>query len=111
MASLSYPFRVQDGKPVLAVGLLELKHKIIYLLRTRQGERVLRQAFGLPDYVFEASTNIDIEVDITQQILRFNPEVTEVLARATRNESGVLVVALTVSVNGETIPTFSVTLE
>lgn len=111
MASLFYPFKAEDGKLVLAAGLLELKHKILYLLRTRQGERVLRQAFGLPDYVFEASTQIDVEVDITQQILRFFPEVTEVLARGTRDDSGRLVVTLRVTVGDRTIPTFSTTLE
>lgn len=111
MTSLSYPFKAENGKLVLATGLLELKHQVIYLLRTRIGERVLRQSFGLPDYLFEASTRTNIESEITQQILKFFPLVSEVITEASRDDSGNLRLTLSLTVNEENIPPFVVVLE
>lgn len=107
MPSLFYPFKAERGRLVLATGLLELKHKIIFLLRTRLGERILLKSFGIQDYAFEASTRSDIESEISQQILRFFPEVSEVRVSAKRDDTGLLSVTLSVG----DIPPFNVTLE
>lgn len=111
MSSLFYPFKVSNGRLVVSQGLLELKQQIIYLLRTRVGERVMRQSFGLPDYIFEASTRTSIEQEISQQILRFFPKVSEVVIEARRDDSGLLALTLNISVGEEgTIPTFTIKL-
>lgn len=78
MASLFYPFKAKNGQLVVAKGALELKHKIIYLLRTRRFTRVMNQDFGLPDQVFRSSPTFpELEIAVTQQIKKYFPEVEE----------------------------------
>jgi phage baseplate assembly protein W len=111
MSSLYYPFKVSNGRLVVSQGLLELKQQVTYLLRTRVGERVMRQSFGLPDYVFEASTRTSIEQEVSQQILRFFSRISEVVVEAKRDDSGLLKLTLSISVGDEgAIPPFTVQL-
>jgi phage baseplate assembly protein W len=111
MASLFYPFKAKNGTLVSATGALELKQKIIYLLRTRRFSRVLNQDFGLPDPIFDSSTSIpEFEIAITQQIKKYFPEVEDMnISVDSRDiDSGRFLVTLEVRVNQGVIPPFQV---
>lgn len=111
MASLFYPFKSSNGQLVLAEGLLELKHKVVYLLRTRRFSRVLNQDFGIPDQVLRSTPTFpELEMAITQQVKKYFPEVEElrVFVNSRDHDSGKFLVSLEIKVNKQTLPPFEV---
>lgn len=107
---LNYPFKTKGGQIVLTEGILELKQKILYFLRTRRFTRVMNQDFGIPDPNFNSSTYIaEIEIDISQQLRKYFPEISEVRVSVDSidHDSGKFTLTLFVKLRaGETVPPF-----
>ena len=79
--SVEFPPRVgTDGRMQWSAGELNVRESICIILRTRQGERVMRADFGcgLDRYLFEPndiSTLRLIQEEVKQSILRWEPRV------------------------------------
>lgn len=105
-----YPFKIKGGQVLLTEGILELKQKILYLLKTRRFTRVMNQDFGIPDPNFKSSTTIpEIEIDISQQVKKFFPEVSEIRSsiETIDHDTGKFTVTLYLRLkSGETVEPF-----
>lgn len=113
MASLQYPFTIQNGSLLLSEGLRELKEKIIFLLSTDRGTRVMNMDFGIDSRVFDTNASFpEAEINITQQIQKYFPEVqgVEVSTDYSDTDNGKVKVNLIISTAEGIIPAFSIEL-
>ncbi len=85
-SSLSYPFRA-DSRGTLAVvsdRRALIAESIKEILETRQGERLMMPDYGIPDYAFGvrgAGFAASVAYFLRQQILRYEPLISEVKIR------------------------------